>query len=132
MGKKRRVLNNPKFAKLRTHPKYAEMVATRGQEEESCDVVTKQREPEIVKEPVVAPFLVKLRTHPKYAGMVAAHEQGKEESCEVVIKQPEPEIAEITPELKVVKLEKPKPAPKTKAKSKTKKITVRKSTRKKK
>ena len=102
MGKKRRVLNNPKFANLRKHPKYAGMVAA-------------------------------------HVGPSAAREQEKEESYEIVAEQPkpeiikEPEIAEILPEPKAVKLEKPKPAPETKTKSKTaKKTTIKKTTRKKK
>lgn len=68
-----------------------------------------------------SPKFANLRKHPKYAGMVAAREQKKEESYEVVVEQPKPEtvkeaeIVEVTPEPKVVKLEKPKPIPEMKA-----------------
>jgi hypothetical protein len=51
MGKKRRVLNNPKFAKLREHPKYAGMIAARQpSKEESYEAEVEQPKPEFVKE----------------------------------------------------------------------------------
>ena len=56
MGKKKRVLNSPKFAKLRTHPKYVGLVAANKQEiEEPDEIVVEvlEQEPEIVEEPKV-------------------------------------------------------------------------------
>ena len=56
MGKKRRMLKSPKFAKLRTHPKYVKLVAANKQEnEEPNEVVIEvvEQKPEIVEEPKV-------------------------------------------------------------------------------
>jgi hypothetical protein len=56
VGKKRRVLRSPKFAKLRTHPKYAGMVAVHEQEKEEPSetvIETIEQKPEIIEEPKV-------------------------------------------------------------------------------
>ena len=56
MGKKRRVLKNPKFAKLRTHPKYVNLVAANEQKnEEPNEAVIEniEQEPEIIEEPKI-------------------------------------------------------------------------------
>ena len=56
MGKKRRVLRNPKFAKLRTHPKYVGLVAANKQEiEEPDEIVVEvlEQKPEIIEEPKI-------------------------------------------------------------------------------
>tara|TARA_R110000851_G_scaffold83939_1_gene183143 strand:- start:320 stop:601 length:282 start_codon:yes stop_codon:yes gene_type:complete len=56
VGKKRRMLKSPKFAKLRTHPKYVKLVAANKQEnEEPNEVVIEvvEQKPEIVEEPKV-------------------------------------------------------------------------------
>ena len=53
MGKKKRVLKNPKFAKLRTHPKYRNLVAANEQknkEPNEATVETLAKEPEISEE----------------------------------------------------------------------------------
>ena len=67
MGKKRRVLKSPKFAKLRTHPKYAGMVAANKQEnEEPSEAVIEnvEKKPEIIEEPKIVK-LEKPKTAPK-------------------------------------------------------------------
>ena len=56
MGKKRRVLRSPKFARLREHPKYAGMVAANKQENEEPDEIVVEvieRKPEIIEEPKI-------------------------------------------------------------------------------
>jgi len=56
VGKKRRVLRNPKFAKLRTHPKYVGLVAANKQEiEEPDEIVVEvlEQKPEIIEEPKI-------------------------------------------------------------------------------
>ena len=56
MGKKKRVLNKPKFAKLRTHSKYVGLVAANKQEiEEPDEIVVEvlEQKPEIIEEPKI-------------------------------------------------------------------------------
>ena len=65
VGKKRRVLKSPKFAKLRTHPKYSGMVAVHEQKnEEPSETVFKniEQKTEIIEETKIVeePKVVKL------------------------------------------------------------------------
>jgi len=56
VGKKRRVLRSPKFARLREHPKYAGMVAANKQENEEPDEIVVEvieQKPEAIEEPEV-------------------------------------------------------------------------------
>ena len=56
MGKKRRMLKSPKFARLRTHPKYVGLVAANKQEiEEPDEIVVEvlEQKPEIIEEPKI-------------------------------------------------------------------------------
>jgi len=73
VGKKRRVLKNPKFAKLRTHSKYAGLVAANKQENEEPDEVVIEKveqktqtieEPKLI-EPAKPKFVSKKKAAPK-------------------------------------------------------------------
>ena len=52
MGKKRRVLKNPKFAKLRTHPKYVRLAGTNNRQDEVQESAV-ETPTEVVQEPVL-------------------------------------------------------------------------------
>ena len=85
MGKKRRVLRSPKFANLRTHPKYVGMVSSNKKEkkefyEEAVDQLIEEteieKEAEIV-EAAEAPKAVKLENPKPVSEVEAVPEKAK-------------------------------------------------------